>query len=95
MKDTRNKDATRKSANESKTSNLPLVLKTRKIKLIFFLVPLKYYHTTLLLKNLQQLQGHLVAQSVKHLPLAFRWGRDLRVVRWSPTSGFTLSGESA
>jgi len=35
-----------------------------------------------------------VAQSVKHPTHDFGTGRDLRVVRLSPVSGSTLSGES-
>ena len=40
------------------------------------------------------LRGTWVAQSVTHLTLGLGSGRDLRVLRWSPTSGSVLSGES-
>ena len=55
-------------------------------------------HLQPLLKELLQsfrTQGHLVAQSVKHLTLDFSSGHDLRAVRLSPVSGSTLSRESA
>ena len=46
------------------------------------------------LKNKTRLR-HLVAQSVKCPILDFSSGHDLRVVRWSPMSGFTLGLDSA
>ena len=38
--------------------------------------------------------GGWVAQLVKHPTLDFSSGQDLRAVRWSPTPGSGLSGES-
>ena len=49
-------------------------------------------------KNLDKKWAHWgtwVAQSVKCPTLNFSSGHDLRVVRWSPTSGSMLSTESA
>lgn len=40
-------------------------------------------------------EGTRVAQSGKHPTLGFCSGGDLRVLRWSPTSGSAVSGESA
>ena len=41
------------------------------------------------------LQGHLVAQLVKHLTLGSGSGHDLRVLGSSPMSGSTLSGRES
>ena len=40
-------------------------------------------------------QGIWVAQSVKRPTLDFGSDHDLRIVKWSTTSGFTLSGKYA
>ena len=55
-------------------------------------------HLQPLLKELLQsfrTQGHLVAQSVKHLTLDFSSGHDLRVLRLSSTLGSELGVEPA
>ena len=46
----------------------------------------------LILKNVR---GTWVAGSVKYLTVDFGSGHDLRVMRLSPTSGFTVSMEPA
>ena len=40
-------------------------------------------------------RGAWVAQSVKHLILDFSLGHGLKIVRWNPESGSTLSVKSA
>ena len=45
--------------------------------------------------NKEGRRGAWMAQSIKYLNLGFGSGHDLRVLRLSPASGFSLSMESA
>ena len=69
----------------------PMISKWFRHRLNFFLLTVSLFIKQILYFKKRKVWGTWVAQSVEHLTLGFSWGRDLRVVRWSPASGSAWS----